>query len=489
MSRRDLLALGASCIAGLPAAANASGFSFGENGVKALSMGGAFTGQADDLSAIDLNPAGLQQLEGFHFLLDGQLLSESVTFQRTDAVNTQVNSVSNTGAEGPFSFPSFIVPFASLGYGTMLDGRRLTIAIGVYGPPAIGHFQYPQPEQQQPNGTYANDPRVFAPQRYALISSNTVLAYPTLSVAYAIHPRFAAGLSLQYVYADIQFVQDVTTFPFTEQNKVALEDPNWDSLVTAHFTGKPNFTGVLGLMARPFDKLQFGASLRPPIVINATGTLDIALGPTPRQFASVTGDSAALEFVMPMEIRFGAHYEPIPAVGVNADVIYEGWHRLQSLAITPVNIVTQTGNEPPTPLAPFNIVKDWHDTVGVRAGGSYRFAFGLEARAGILYEQAAAPTAYTNIDFPHLSQVMLTAGAGYPFGPVEVLLTAAWVSPSHVTVALSQSQVVQTNTNAGVPGDVVGAGTYSTSGWIAGLGIRGKFGTPSGSTAPSRTSP
>jgi long-subunit fatty acid transport protein len=244
--------------------------------------------------------------------------------------------------------------------------------------------------------------------------------------------------------------------------------------VATHFTSQPTVTGILGLMARPLDNLQVGASVRPPIVINASGTLDITLGSIPKTIATVSGDSAKLEFVLPMEIRLGAHFEPIPEVGINADVIYEGWHRLQNFVVTPTNISTKTLGQPAQPLAPFNIVKDWHDTVGFRLGGSYRFGFGLSARAGLLFEQAAAPDSTTNIDFPHLTRVMLTAGVGYPFGPIEVLATGVWI-PSQ-TVTVTDSQVMQTNTNAGVVGDVVGNGRYTSGGWIAGLGIRGKFG-------------
>ena len=67
-------------------------------------------------------------------------------------------------------------------------GRRFTVALGVYGPPSVGRYKYPTPDYTTTllDGTLANDPRKFAAQRYALISSNLIVAYPTLSVSYAL---------------------------------------------------------------------------------------------------------------------------------------------------------------------------------------------------------------------------------------------------------------------------------------------------------------
>ena len=62
------------CVMCAAAGAQASGFYFGDNGTKAMMQGGAFTGQADDLTATMYNPAGLTQLQGFQFLGDIELI-------------------------------------------------------------------------------------------------------------------------------------------------------------------------------------------------------------------------------------------------------------------------------------------------------------------------------------------------------------------------------------------------------------------------------
>ncbi|MDD1713499.1 MAG: hypothetical protein LUQ69_10075, partial [Methanoregulaceae archaeon] len=62
MGRSPLLvALIALAVAGT---ARASGFYFGDEGAKAMAQGGAFTGQADDMTALMYNPAGLARQSG-----------------------------------------------------------------------------------------------------------------------------------------------------------------------------------------------------------------------------------------------------------------------------------------------------------------------------------------------------------------------------------------------------------------------------------------
>src|SRR4051812_7455936 len=90
--------------------AHAAGFYFGENGSKALLQGGAFTGQADDLTAIYFNPAGLARMDGFNFLVDADLIQHDVSFSRLDPgfdannpPTTGLRTVTNTG--GLFFLP------------------------------------------------------------------------------------------------------------------------------------------------------------------------------------------------------------------------------------------------------------------------------------------------------------------------------------------------------------------------------------------------
>src|SRR5438876_3763475 len=92
----------------LPAAAIASGFYMSENGTKTLLQGGAFTAEADDVTAMVHNPAGLAQLPGLNFAADLQLLSHAVSFTRQDPgptpMNPPVNTVDNAGGIFPLPF-------------------------------------------------------------------------------------------------------------------------------------------------------------------------------------------------------------------------------------------------------------------------------------------------------------------------------------------------------------------------------------------------
>src|SRR5687767_14906368 len=185
--------------------AGAAGFYFGDNGTKALMTGGAFAGEADDLSAIQHNPGGLTQLSGFHFLLDVELLNHDVSFLRKDPGGTGAvpNTVTNQGG-------IFVLPFAAFGYGLDVADRPLTLAVGVYGPPSVGRYKYPAPNyEKDAQGRYLENPRKFAPQRYALVHNDVIILFPGLSVAYAPHPRVSAGFSLQYVYSKFLFNQVV----------------------------------------------------------------------------------------------------------------------------------------------------------------------------------------------------------------------------------------------------------------------------------------
>lgn len=490
--------IGCCLLLAMASTARASGFYFGDNGAKAMVQGGAFTAQADDISAMQHNPAGLTQIRGLSLLVDGNLMNNEVTFWRQDpGWNTAMPSNlmekvtrtgSNFGAGGLFLSPMF-----GAAYGFELFGRGFTIAVGAFAPPAVGLNEFPKPDytleanSTPSNPRYVRNPRRFSPNRYMLVKQDILIAFPTLSLAYDIHPKVQAGVSLQLVASHFLFSQSAYS-GLSDPMRSIEEDPAFDSFISADLPGVLGFTGILGVMVRPIDSLSFGASVRPPIPIRARGKLTFELGEAARMLnAQVTGDTGELTFTMPLEVRVGARFSPSPKWGVNADFVYQGWNSLDALRLTPMDVTLKLGTADPQPVAPFRVPKNWVPTFSARVGGSFRPWKWTSVSAGFWYETSAQPLQYFALDFPHPSRVFLTGGVTGHLGPIDVIAGFVW-TPTQ-TINITDSQQRQGQTTEGLMGGIIGNGQYVTGGWILSLGVRGNFQFGGASEAPKPAPP
>ncbi len=471
------------CLVAWASASRASGFYFGDNGAKAMVQGGAFTAQADDVSAMQHNPAGLTQLRGLSLLVDTNVMNNTVTFWRQDpgwnpempsTLMEQVSrSGSNLGAGTLFASPMF-----GASYGFELFGRSATVALGLFAPPAVGKNEYPAPfyareAPDDPTSRYVRNPRRFSPNRYMLVRQDIVIAFPTLSLAYDLHPKVQAGVSLQLVLSQFDFEQAVYS-GLTDPSRSTEEDPTFDTVVTANLAGRPGVTGIAGVMVRPTEALSFGASVRPPLPIVARGRLSFALGERARSLgAQVMGDQGELTFTMPLELRVGARYSPSSTWGVNADFVYQGWESLDALNLSPIDVSLSLGGAEPRRIEPFKVPKKWVNTFSGRLGGSVRPWKWTTLSAGVWYETSAQPLAYFALDFPHPDRVFLTGGVTGHFGPIDIIAGFSWTPTT--TVDISDSQQRQGQTDPNLAGGVVGNGRYVVGGWIVNLGVRGTF--------------
>lgn len=483
MSRRLL-----SCVLLASSATSlASGFYFGDNGAKAMAQGGAFTAQADDVSAIQHNPAGLTQLRGLSLLADGNFMNNEVTFWRQDpgwnpaAPSNLMEKVARTGSNLVPGGTVFASPMFGAGYGFELFGRRAAVALGLFVPPAVGLNEYPIPDYEKDGtGRYVKNPRRFAPNRYMLVKQDIIIAFPTLALAYDLHPMVQVGVSLQLVASRFDFNQAVYS-GLSDPTRSTEEDPAFDSMVRANLDGVLGFTAIAGVMVRPTSALSFGASFRPTIPIRARGKLTFELGETPRSLnTTVTGDQGELRFTMPIEVRVGARYSPSPTWGVNADFVYQGWNSLDALQLTPIGVDLAIGNAPPTPVAPFRVPKNWVGTFSGRLGGSYRPWRWTSFSAGVWYETSAQPNPYFALDFPHPNRVFLTGGVTGHLGPVELIAAFVYTPTTVLNITDSNQRQGSTggtdiNTMMPLQGGVVGNGQYTVGGWIVSLGLRGNY--------------
>lgn len=480
------------CTAGV---AQASGFYLGDNGAKAMVQGGAFTAQADDATAMQHNPAGLAQQPGFSFLADLEVLRHDVTFSRQDPgfdpadPSTVINTVHNNPAP-------FLLPFFGATYGFPLAGRTFAVGLGLFAPPSQGKYEYPAPNYTvDDTGKYVERPNKYAPQRYALTSTNIVIAYPTLSLAYDLHPRIQVGVSAQLTVSQFQQTQTMYGGDALGNNpqKQLLENPDYDATVAIDLPGQVGFTGILGVMVRPTDWLAIGGSIRPPIPFKARGKMTVDL---PAFFnnagATVTGEdgvscatqpagttgptcTATLEMTMPLEIKVGARAVPIEGLGINFDFIYQGWNSIDQLLLTPQGVNLSSGpGATPSPIAAFGVKKNWQPTWSVRLGASYRIFKYLSAHAGAMYETGAAPSSTYSVDWTHPSRVIVTGGLTGHLGPIDVIAGALF-TPTDTTV-IQDSVVARGQTNPEIVPGVVGDGIYTSGAWGLIFGVRGHFG-------------
>lgn len=503
-SRLVRLTLAAALTTGL--AARASGFYFGDNGASAMVQGGAFTAQADDALGMQYNPAGLTQISGFHALADVNILRHDVTFLRQDSGFDPANPSALINTVSSQKTP-FLLPYFGAAYGFTLFGRRATVGLGLFAPPSQGRYEYPTPDYTtDAMGAYTQNPKKYAPQRYALLMTDILIAYPTLSLAYEVHPRVQLGVSAQLTVSHFKQTQvmyggDVFCPPgmacggeYNPQRQL-LENPDYDAIVNIDLPGRVGATIIGGVMVRPTDWLAVGASIRPPIPFTAYGPFSVQL---PKTFvdagASVSGDRATLQMTMPLELRVGARVTPFTSgalkdrLGINVDFLYQGWDSVKELLLTPENVTLSSGSgSTPTPIAPFAVKKAWQPTWSVRVGASFRAHQYVSAHLGALYETGAAPEATYSVDWTHPSRFIFTGGVTGHLGPVN-LIVGALFTPTNTTI-VQNSEVLRGQTNPDITAGAVGNGIYTSGGWGLITGLRLNLGGAPKPTAPIEPTP
>lgn len=511
------------CVMCAAAGAQASGFYFGDNGTKAMMQGGAFTGQADDLTATMYNPAGLTQLQGFQFLGDIELIKHTVTYWRQDpgwdttkssadcANSVSVRCVSSTSNAARNPSAPYVLPYFSVGYGLPTgkwwggdtSKHTLTFALSVFAPPSQGAYYYPEPDYtKNTDGSYVNRPNKFAPQRYALISTDILIAYPSLSIGLELTRWLSIGGSFQLTVSN--FKQDQTLYAGDvlgdNPKKQLQENADYDARVGINLNGQIGVTGIAGIMVKPLDWLQFGASIRPPIHFHARGAVNVTL---PKTFsdlgAQVEGTRACgpkkdqlcadLDMNMPLEVRVGGYVKPVRhacalgdasrtdcGLGVSVDFVYLGWQAVDKLALTPDNLsVVFQGNR--TAISSFNVEKNWNASYSFRLGASYRIFQYLSASAGFMYETGAAGQASYSVDWTHPTTVFITGGLTGHLGPIDVMVGINGMPTN--TTNITDSRVARGGTvapdSAAYDPAYVGNGRYTSGGYGILLGVRGNF--------------
>ncbi len=441
----------------------AGGFEFPTNGTAALGRGGAFTARADDLSAIELNPAGLVKLKGTHIYLGNNFTKHTmeysplVTYElRSDADEYSKlykplppedwyhgKTVSN---RGPVQILTPLV-----GVSTDFGLKDWRFALGVYGPSAYAKTSY---EARQP-------------QQYMLIKQDVLLAYYTASVAWQPAKNLGFGLSFHWVdLLQTRLSMAVSGYFYDSRIKSTFgQDEHMGYLdyqsidafdVTAHLdvADRFSFAATLGAWWCPIPNLEAGLSFRfPTIPLEATGKSE--LGFSGSEIAKMyqngvdsqgkeglvvfqdNGTSSAsipttFKMALPPVARAGIRFvdyrtgKEEELWDIELDVVWEGWSVLENYIVELDGYVQVVGSgATDTQRWEFrNVVipKKYRDTWSLRLGGQVNPLSWLEVRAGGYLETGSVPDSTTNLDFASFNRLGLALGfsVSYRFAKLSV---------------------------------------------------------------------
>ena len=370
--------------------AAANGLNLNSLGSRALAMGGAFVGLADDFSAVFWNPAGIAQFDGNRFGFYGTDLIPSGSYLLE--VPTSVGAFTLVDAETKTSHY-----LAGMGaYYHKID-ERLTGGIAVYTPSGLGAKW---------------DGADFAP-----ISNNTDYTWKSMvgmvtispALAYKISDKVMAGaaLNINYAFFDISTHAGVAEFPVSGGISSVDLGQQEESL------SGWGYGATLGILAKPSSLFSLGAVLRTASRISLEGEATISnfdvLG------IPETSD-VSTEVAWPMWLGIGVAVLPLPELTLTADIQYTNWKKIDVIEFNFSNPIWKAAVQG-TESAEMQML--WMDRTQLRFGGEYRFG-SAAVRAGYYWDPSPAPDKTMNVLLPSFDFNVITAGFGYRSGGLQL---------------------------------------------------------------------
>jgi long-chain fatty acid transport protein len=367
MRKTKILIIAAAVALLVPTSLFASGFGYYEHGAKATGMAGAFVAQADDVSAIYYNPAGIAFLEGTNIMGAFHPVKPE-----SDAIFMGVRTEGETDWLPPAS-----------GYMAMNLTSNIKVGLGVFFPYGL--------EVVWPDNWMAS---AISSRSYM----KTMYVRPT--VAFKVNDNFAIGIGLDYASSDLELEQqsDFSVSPLLPSGRV-------DTAIAGDGDGW-GFT--VGALAKLSEKFQVGFKYQHEIEIDYEGDADFSYTAAGHPLVDgaaallLTDQSVTTSITMPWELVVGAMFKASDDLTMEFDFQYTGWSSYETLEILFANPMLNTGDE-----------GDWDDTYMIRVGGQYDVAREWALRAGYIYDTSPIPDSTLKPILPGADRNEFTLGIGY----------------------------------------------------------------------------
>jgi long-subunit fatty acid transport protein len=460
--------------------ASAQGLYAGSKGARTAGRGGAVGAKADDLSAVEYNPAGLARLGKTTLQLSNRFSYNQYKYQRAPTID------SATGAPVYFdevqNGDTLQALDPLLGVATNFGLKDFGFALSAYAPPGMARLSFPEGAYTVPSE---------GGQRYMMVAREAEILIYALSGAYKFKDIFGVGATLQWIHVPkLDYSLVTAPVPFgTGGDNVRS---SWDMLSEVSGYDPFTFNAILGAWVRPFPFLEFGLSGQVvPAELRTTSTIQITrvadgsnltlTRQDPTTGVETPADDVELIVPLPLWARFAARY--IHNKGdqmlfdLELDVTLQTWSRVDTFELVSNGLVGDlNGNS--LPIGDVTIEKYWRDALTVQLGGDFvvvpdKFV----ARAGFGYESPVAWPEFSDVDFPTGPHLSGSLGGSLIFGGFEIALAYTQRHMLQVDITEAEGRVYQEAPGApcvypyndpvlcpypGQPSATVNGGTYKS---------------------------
>ena len=368
---------------------HAAGFGIYEAGTRPLGLAGAFTGLADNATAIFFNPAGLATQTGIS--LDGNVALIAPSF----AYQTHVPGGEAITLDAKNQL--FVVPSI---YANYRVHERVAVGFGMYAPFGLG-VEWPASFNQ-------NGQQVAWWGRDLIKKIDLQVVSLNLSTGIKLHDR---------VYIGGGFV--VTLGAVTLERSVMLNKDPADDIDVKLSGDDVGFGGTAGLLVKVIPNLlNFGFSFRSGTSLAFAGNVAFSKNGSPDNIAPalrgrLTDGRVEAPLTLPHTFSFGVTGFPMERllVSFNFDVIT--WSSYEKLAVNFLDNPALTTSER----------KSWSNTFQLRVGAEYQILKGnLPIRLGFIYDQSPAPDDTVGPELPDTDRYWFAFGLGYKVAGVDLNL-------------------------------------------------------------------
>jgi len=392
------------------------GFALPGVGSKAMSMGGAFRGLADDWSAAYWNPGGLAFLSKSEINSEGYILNFRPEYTpKMQLGEAQYGMGYPTTTHYPEDRAFFLPAISGFFKLTQMNGF-------------VGGVAFYAPYKMQAKWDLYEPPLGF---------DNTV-AYPkfdhsTNILVWDIHPSVAKsfmegklglGLGISIQRADFELRQTVLVptdlprpydyFPYDAWMKTS----GWGLGFNA------------GVLYKFSPQLQFGLSYRSPVNVDLSGSMKLEiyyplinvagsqiLGGTTRFKDGDFNPTLSL----PSEIGIGVMFKPLEKLILTADVSSVNWSCLESIDTEDFTLTPGQGDTLYLGVRDAKMQFNWKNITRFSLGGEYMLKEKLAVRGGYFFEKSPIPNSTFTLLVPDVGDKQgINMGLSYKIGAFEL---------------------------------------------------------------------